>query len=409
MSIFSKVELLRVIAEGETDRVEFKESLSRSAAERIREAICAFANDLPGHGAPGLVFVGVKDDRTIVGISATDRLLQQLADMKTDGNIVPPPSLSVEKRTLQGREVALVIVQPSNSPPVRCKGAIWVRIGPRRGIATAQDERILNEKRRYGDRPFDVTPIPTAGLSDLNLTQFENEYLPAAFSDEILAANDRTLNEQLAATKMIESAQQPNATLLGLLAIGKNPQDFLPGAYAQFLRIRGKELADDILDSEDIGGAIPDLLRRLDEKLRAHNRTVVDITSGDTDLRTALYPMEALQQITRNAIMHRTYEATNAPVRVSWFSDRIEVISPGGPYGTVSPENFGQPGLTDYRNPNLADAMKTLGYVQRFGVGIDIARRHLEQAGHPPPEFDVSSNHVRVVFFTARQDLATAR
>ena len=300
-------------------------------------------------------------------------------------------------------------MQPSNSPPVRCRGTIQFRIGPRRGIATAQDERILSEKRRYGDRPFDIAPVPIAGLSDLNLTQFENEYLPAAFSDEILAANDRSLREQLSATKMIESAQQPTATVLGLLAIGKNPQDFLPGAYAQFLRIGGNELADDILDSEDIGGAVPDLLRRLDEKLRAHNRTEVDITAGDTDLRTALYPMEALQQITRNAIMHRTYEATNAPVRVSWFSDRIEVISPGGAFGAVAADNFGQPGLTDYRNPNLADAMKTLGYVQRFGVGISIAKRHLEQAGHPPPEFDVSSNYVRVVIYAARKQVTTAR
>ena len=403
LSDFTDAELLRMIAGGETDRVEFKESLSGSATERIREAICAFANDLPGHGAPSLVFVGVRDDNTIVGISAIDRLLQQLADMKTDGNILPPPSLTVERRMLQNKEVALVVVQPSNSPPVRCKGSICIRIGPRRGIAAAQDERILNEKRRYGDRPFDVTPIPTAGLSDLNLTQFENEYLPAAFADEILAANDRSFREQLSATKMIESAQQPKATVLGLLAIGKNPQDFLPGAYAQFLRIGGNELADDILDSEDIRGAVPDLLRRLDEKLRAHNRTEVDITSSDTDLRTALYPMEALQQITRNAIMHRTYEATNAPVRVSWFSDRIEVISPGGAFGTVAVDNFGQPGLTDYRNPNLADAMKTLGYVQRFGVGIDIARRHLAQAGHPPPEFDVSGNHVRVVIYAAQK------
>ena len=403
MPDFSDAELLQVISEGETDRVEFKESLSGSAAERIREAICAFANDLPGHGAPGFVFVGVKDDGTIAGISATDRLLQQLADMKTDGNILPPPTLIVGKRLLQGKEIALVIVEPSNSPPVRCKGSICIRIGPRRGIASAQDERILSEKRRYGDRPFDIAPIPIAGLSDLNLTQFENEYLPAAFSDEILAANDRSLREQLSATKMIESAQRSIATVLGLLAIGKNPQDFLPGAYAQFLRIGGYELADDILDSEDIGGAVPDLLRRLDEKLRAHNRTGVDITAGDTDLRTALYPMEALQQITRNAIMHRTYEATNAPVRVNWFSDRIEVISPGGAFGTVAVDNFGQPGLTDYRNPNLADAMKTLGYVQRFGVGIDIARRHLAQAGHPPPEFDVSSNHVRVVLFAAHK------
>lgn len=403
VSEYSDVELLKIISEGETDRVEFKESLSGSTPERIREAICAFANDMPGHGAPGLVFVGVKDARTVVGISATDRLLLQLADMKTDGNILPPPTLSVEKRMLQGKEIALFIVEPSNSPPVRCRGTIHIRIGPRRGIATAQDERILNEKRQFGDRPFDVTPIPTAGLSDLNLTQFENEYLPAAFADEVLAANDRSLREQLAATKMIEAVQQPTATVLGLLAIGKNPQDFLPGAYAQFLRIRGSKLADDILDSEDIGGAVPDLMRRLDEKLRAHNRTQVDITSGDTDLRTALYPMEALQQITRNAIMHRTYEATNAPVRVSWFSDRIEVISPGGGFGTVTVDNFGQPGLTDYRNPNLADAMKTLGYVQRFGVGIDIARRQLDQAGHPPPEFDVSSNHVRAVLFAARR------
>jgi len=403
LSDFTDAELLRVIAGGETDRVEFKESLTGSVAERIREAICAFANDLPGHGAPGLIFVGVSDDSTIVGTSATDRLLQQLADMKTDGNILPPPTLAVERRVLQNKEVALVVVQPSNSPPVRCKGSICIRIGPRRGIATAQDERILNEKRRFGDRPFDVTTIPTAGLSDLNLTQFENEYLPAAFADEILAANDRSLREQLSATKMIESAQQPTATVLGLLALGKNPQDFLPGAYTQFLRIGGNELADDILDSEDIGGAVPDLLRRLDEKLRAHNRTEVDITSGDTDLRTALYPMEALQQIARNAIMHRTYEATNAPVRVSWFSDRIEVISPGGAFGTVDVDNFGQPGLTDYRNPNLADAMKTLGYVQRFGVGIDIARRHLAQAGHPLPEFDVSGNHVRVVIYAAQK------
>ncbi len=402
-------ELLQIISEGETDRVEFTESLSGYAAERIREAVCAFANDLPAHGAPGLVLVGVKDDGTLAGISVTDRLLQRLADMKTDGNILPPPTLVVEKRTLQGKEVALVIVQPSNSPPVRCKGSICIRIGPRRGIATAQDERILNEKRQFGDRPFDATPVPIAGLPDLNLTQFENEYLPAAFSDEILAANDRSLREQLAATKMVESAQQSTATVLGLLTIGKSPQDFLPGAYAQFLRIGGTELADDILDSEDIGGAVPDILRRLDEKLRANNRTEVDITSSDTDQRTPLYPTEALQQITRNAIMHRTYEATNAPVRVNWFSDRIEVISPGGPFGTVSPENFGQPGLTDYRNPNLADAMKTLGYVQRFGVGIDIARRLLAQAGHPPPEFDVSGNYVRVVIFAGRRQEATEK
>lgn len=394
MSGFTEQELLQRIAAGESDRVEFKESLSGDAPTHIREAICAFANDLPNHSVPGLIFVGVKDDGTIGDLAVTDRLLRQLADMKTDGNILPPPSLSVEKQVLRGREVAIISVQPSDSPPVRFKGAIHVRTGPRRGLATAQDERILNEKRRYGDRPFDIQPIPTAGLSNLNLTQFVNEYLVQAFSAEILVANDRSLNEQLAATKMIVALDQPTATVLGLLTIGKNPQDFLPGAYVQFLRIDGRELSDDIIDSEDIRGAIPDLLRRINDKLISHNRIAVAIATGAVEQRVALYPIEALQQIIWNAVMHRTYEGTHTPVRITWFNDRIEIMSPGGAFGTVNAENFGQPGFTDYRNPNLADAMKTLGYVQRFGIAI--AKRQLADAGHPEPEFEVSDNFVCV-------------
>ena len=58
-----------------------------------------------------------------------------------------------------------------------------------------------------------------------------------------------------------------------------------------------------------------------------------------------------------------------------WFWDRIEIQNPGGPYGQVTRANFGMPGITDYRNPHIAEAMKNLGYVQRFGVGISLARK----------------------------------
>ena len=183
---------------------------------------------------------------------------------------------------LQDKEIAVVTVQPSDSPPVRYKGTIYIRIGPRRGIATAQDESILNERRRSGDIPFDLHPIPTAGISDLNLAQFENEYLPQAVAADILEANERASEARLAATKMIAAVDEQTATVLGILVLGKNPQDFLPGAYVQFLRINGSELADDIIDSEEIRGAIPDLLRRLDEKLTAHNRTAVDFTTSNS-------------------------------------------------------------------------------------------------------------------------------
>jgi ATP-dependent DNA helicase RecG len=126
----------------------------------------------------------------------------------------------------------------------------------------------------------------------------------------------------------------------------------------------------------------------------SHNRTEVDLTSEDREQRTSLYPMAALQQLVRNAIMHRSYEATNAPVRVTWFDDRIEITNPGGPFGAVSAENFGEPGVSDYRNPGIAEALRVLGFVQRFGVGIATARKALQANRNPPPEFAVTSSHV---------------
>ena len=126
-------DLARLLSEGESDRVEFKESLGGGTREALREAICAFANDLPRHGKPGVIFVGVRDSGEVTGLSVTDKLLQNLSGIKTEGNVVPLPSMTVEKRTLHGKDVAVISVQPSDSPPVRFRGSVRVRVGPRPG------------------------------------------------------------------------------------------------------------------------------------------------------------------------------------------------------------------------------------------------------------------------------------
>ena len=209
-------------------------------------------------------------------------------------------------------------------------------------------------------------------------------------------ANERSMSQRLAATKMIASAEDQTATVLGLLVLGKQPRDFLPNSYIEFLRIDGVQLSDPIVDNETIDGTISEILRRIDEKMKASISTGVDLIRSERERRESTYPLAALQQITRNAVMHRTYESTNAPVRVTWFNDRIEVHSPGGAFGIVNPSNFSHPGMTDYRNPNLAEAMKVMGYVQRFGVGIATAKRELRQNGNPEPEFVVETAFVQV-------------
>jgi ATP-dependent DNA helicase RecG len=315
---------------------------------------------------------------------------------------VPPPVLTVERRTLDHAAVAVITVWPADSPPVRYEGRIWIRIGPRRGLATAQDERILNEKRRHLDRAFDTTPIRGCPPAELNRVVFEQEFLPRAVADDVLAANERSYEERLASLGMIASVEDPTPTVVGLLTVGNSPRTWVPCAYIQFLRVRGTEWGDPVVDEQEIDGTLDQMLRRLDDKLKATLTTAVDFTSGTVERRTSPYPLTALQQLARNAVMHRIYEGTAAPVRMYWFDDRIEIHSPGGPYGIVTKENFGRPGVSDYRNQAIAGVLKTLGFVQRFGFGIAEARRALHNNGNPPLEFVVEPTTVLATVRSAR-------
>ena len=146
-----------------------------------------------------------------------------------------------------------------------------------------------------------------------------------------------------------------------------------------------------------------DVIRLVEEKLMSHNRTTVDFKSGANERRTQLYPLVALQQLFRNAVLHRTYEHTQAPIRVYWYADRLEIFSPGGPVGIVTAETFGLPGYTDYRNPNLAGFLRETGFAQRFGAGIASARRECSRNGNPLPEFKISNLAIAVTLRPAEE------
>lgn len=388
-------ELEQLLDDIESDRVERKESMSDRS--KICQAICAFANDMPNHRQSGVIFVGVTDAGHCANLPITDGLLRTLSAMRSDGNILPLPVMSVQKRSLRGCEVAVVVVEPSDVPPVRYNGRIWIRVGPRRATASAQEERRLNEKRRAGDLPYDLWPVRMATIDDLDVDLFCRTYLPAVVAPEVLEHNQRSVQQQLTSMRFVTVEPTLVPTVVGIMTIGKSPADFIPGAYIQFLRIDGTALSDPIVDQKDIHGPLSELLRQLDEIVKANIHIATDVQSASREIRKPDYPVSALQQLLRNAVMHRDYQTSNAPVRLTWFQDRIELQNPGGPFGQVTRENFGQPGITDYRNPAIAAAMRNLGFVQRFGVGIQIARKALMDNDNPEPEFVVEENHVLVI------------
>jgi ATP-dependent DNA helicase RecG len=374
----------------ETDRVERKASINDPS--KIKEAICAFANDYPRHGRPGVVFVGQHDNLSCAGLDITARLLETLGGWRSDGNILPFPSMAVRRITVDGCEVAAVIVEPSDNPPVRFNGRTWIRVGPRRAIATAAEENRLIERRQWLNLPPDARGVPGTRLAHLDLKRFALEYLPLAFSAEILAENDRSIETQLRAVRFLDPDDRP--TLTALLTIGVDPMVVVPGAYIQFLALDGTELTDGVRDQKRISGIIGDQLRVADELIDIF--VVKPVLIGDVRVEVPTYPAIALKQVIRNALLHRSYVDANTPVRFTWYSDRVEISSPGGPFGGVTPENFGQPGVTSYRNPTLAEAMRTLGYAERFGMGLQIVRQSLEGNGNPPAEYRVDDHFVHV-------------
>ncbi|WP_329066939.1 ATP-binding protein [Amycolatopsis sp. NBC_01480] len=387
-------DLAMLLGTQETTSLEFKQSAKDR--DKLSKAICALANDLAQKGG-GHLLIGVDDSGVpVAGVDTSDDELLRLTEIRDSGQVLDRPSMTVEVATFAGKPIVHIEVKASGTPPVRYKGKIWVRPGPTTREASRDDERVLSERRRALDLPYDSRPLSTATLGDLDLVLFRSDYLPSIVAPEVIEENGRSIEQQLSSLRLADSADAVvRPTVLGLLVLGLNPSAHIPGAYVQFVRYSGTGFDAPILDDQEMRGNLVGTATRLAAVLRGHLHTRLSEGDGFREEKKPDYPLDALREVCMNAIMHRNYENSNAPVRITWFEDRIEILNPGGPFGQVRPDNFDR--VNDYRNPSLAAAMKSLGYVNRFGRGIGRIRAALEANGNPAPEFDVDTSSWSVV------------
>jgi ATP-dependent DNA helicase RecG len=314
-----------------------------------------------------------------------------LGAIRSEGNVLPQPFMSVAKFSFEGGEVAVVEVQPSDLPPVRYHGRVYIRVGPRKAIANEQEERVLSERRVSLARTFDARPCPEAALTDLALGQFD-AYRREVIDAETIASNHRTVDQQLASLRLFDPVGG-TPTHAGMLLFGKNPRFFLSGAYVQYLKLPGTDLTDIPDDQAEISGDLHSVLKELEARLKLLIHTSLQRVGGLQEKLIPDYPEWALRELLMNAVMHRNYDS-NSPIRFYAFSDHIEIQSPGSLFGEATPENF--PLRNSYRNPVIAEAMKSLGFVNRFGFGVQRAQALLKQNGNPPAEFTFDPHTVLV-------------
>lgn len=399
---------LAALLVGETSRIEWKQS---SDASYLLPAVCALANDLEGCGQPGYLLIGVDkhghpvgatDDRRqplLASGQATDEALQKLSSRILSTKLWPHPSIDLSAHAVDAQTVIVITVQPAEVPPeVKVDGVAWVRVGTTTRRASDADLQRLRERRPLARQPFDLRPVPGAGLDDLAMLDLRPRYLierDEAEDPDSFPSLSRWL-VQRGFGHEVQGAFVPNAA--ALLVYGTSPQRFFPGATIELVHYAESDVDSQVLFRKTIQGTVPEQLEVLKVQLGALNTARPVVSSGIQIGYRDQYPEKALYELARNLVQHRVYEGTHSPARIEWYADHVEFLNPGGPFGRASEGEFGD--HSDYRNPTLTQLLVDSHYVERLGRGVRLVRAQLEKNGNPPLKVE-SNGFTRVLVFAS--------
>lgn len=383
--MITKDEIQELLHSTETYRVE--RTTSTGDMDKFQEAICAFANDLPNSRKNGYLILGAYDNGELSGLKVTDDLLKKIAAIRSNGNILPIPVMSVDRFQFPEGDLLVAEVSPSDLPPVRYRGRTFIRIGPRRDIATEAEERILAERRMSFMATFDTMPCLAAKLNDINTDLLRTKYLIPLLGYELVDSDTRPIEEQMAAVGMYDTEHQC-PTYAAVVLFGNKPRRFMPGMYVQYVRFKGEDVTSEVENEMQLEGNYCELLPRLELllELSVIKKKPVFVSILREEM-VSNYPYQAIRELLLNACMHRDMQS-NTPLRFYEFASHLEILNAGGLYGNARPENF--PSVNDYRNPLVASAMKTLGYVNMFNRGVGQVQADLKENGNQPAEFNVN-------------------
>ena len=380
--MITKDEIQELLHSTETYRVE--RTTSTGDMDKFQEAICAFANDLPNSRKNGYLILGAYDNGELSGLKVTDDLLKKIAAIRSNGNILPIPVMSVDRFQFPEGDLLVAEVSPSDLPPVRYRGRTFIRIGPRRDIATEAEERILAERRMSFMATFDTMPCLAAKLSDVNTELLRTKYLIPLLGNELVESDTRPIEEQMAAVGMYDTEHQC-PTYAAVVLFGNKPRRFMPGLYVQYVCFKGEDVTSEVENEMQLEGNYCELLPRLESllELSVIKKKPVFVSILREEM-VSNYPYQAIRELLLNACMHRDMQS-NTPLRFYEFASHLEILNAGGLYGNARPENF--PSVNDYRNPLVASengnqpAEFNVNLITAFKVDVKVSQSYTNENG----------------------------
>ena len=193
-------------------------------------------------------------------------------------------------------------------------------------------------------------------------------------------------------------------TTLGVLLFAENPQALLPQSGLVFVKFVGTDPRSEDGNvgygrREEVGGPLARVVESAWQIINEEMAVGAVVKSLERKEITE-YPSFAVREALVNAICHRDYRLRGRRIEVRMYSDRMEIISPGGLPGFITVDNIVEEHFS--RNPRVVNGLFQWGYIEELGLGIDRMIEAMVQDGHPPPKFKAQPYAFTVTLFNNR-------
>jgi ATP-dependent DNA helicase RecG len=386
---------LPVVTSAQSAPGQLVEYLPEADGDKLAETMVAFAN---GDGGTVLVGVDLKGRPTGQVYAEDVEGALRVAELRCR----PPVQAGWQVQEMDGVQVIAILVARSTELHSLDNGRVLVRIGATNKPLGGEAIRQLAATKSSADYEAEPTPGATrADLDDAVIAEYLVEREKRGHKH--IGSPDDLLVEIGAMTP----AGQP--TTSGILLFGRNPQIFFPQSGLVLVKFLGTEPRGEgglagYSRREEIGGPLARIIERAWQVTLEEMRIGAVVKGLEREEKTE-YPSFAVREALVNAVCHRDYRLRGRRIEIRMFSDRMEVISPGGLPGFITVDNLVEEHFS--RNPRIVAGVFQWGYIEELGLGIDRMIEEMTQAGHPPPQFKAQPHSFTVILSNVRERRAT--
>ncbi len=366
--------------------------------DALAGTLVAFANS-----DGGTIVLGVTPEGEVTGAFSSEDAENVLREAVTSCS--PPVILGdihVEEVS-DGLEAYVLQVPRSQELHSLADGRVLVRSGSRNHPLGGQDIRHLAATKSTGS--FEQETVAGASIDDLD-DEVIAEYMEKR-EERTGRAWKGTKEALLRAIGALDTRGEP--TVAGILLFGRNSHFFLPQSGLVFVHFLGKEPRGPgglpgYTRREEINGPLARIIERAWQVIW-EDMTKEAVVRGLVREERTEYPKVAVREALVNAVCHRDYRIAGRKIEVRMFSDRLEIVSPGGLPGYITLDNILEEHYS--RNPRIVNGLMQWGYIEELGLGMDRIFESLAKNGQPPPKLDSTPYRFMLVMQNVRRPVVT--